>query len=233
MRPLRVSRFAAGLGLLLTLAMGAAGCAAAKKEEVQRLHARAVYERGQADLRDGNVNVALSEFRQAVALDPAAATYHNGLGLVLLNMKLPETVAEAAAEFRKAIDIDREDAEAHHNLGVALAEQSRWKEAVAEYRKALALPTFPTPDLGQYNLGWALYNLGDYREAEEVLRFAIRLNPPPPTMPAAYYTLGLVLLKEGRAEEAKGAFRHAREMAPNSTWGLAAAEHLRALGDGG
>jgi Flp pilus assembly protein TadD len=65
-------------------------------------------------------------------------------------------------------------------------------------------------------------------EAEDSLRFAIRLNP---TLPAAHYTLGLVLVRQGRPDEARVAFRRARELAPDSPFGQAAAQHLRALGD--
>ena len=229
---LKVSRHGARVSAILVSLLAVAGCAA-KTSVVDRLQARAAYERGQADLRDGQIKLALSAFREAVALDPRNAAYHDALGLVLLNMKLPETLTEAVAEFRTAIAVDDSYAAAHHNLGVALAELSRWQAAIAEYRKALALPTFAMPDVGRIDLGWALYNVGRYQEAEEALRFAIRLNPPNPTLPAAYYTLGLVLLRQGRGEEAKVAFRRAREADPNSTWGLAAAQHLRALGEGG
>ena len=229
---LKESRHRARVSALLVSLLAVAGCAA-KPSAVDRLQARAAYERAQADLRDGQIKPALSGFRQAAALDRGNAAYHNALGVVLLHMKLPETLTEAVAEFRTAIDIDDAYAEAHHNLGGALAESSRWKAAIAEYRKALALPTFAMPDVGRVDLGWALYNVGRYQEAEEALRFAIRLNPPNPTLPAAYYTLGLVLLQQSRGEEAKAAFRRARAADPNSTWGLAAAQHLRALGEGG
>ena len=56
-------------------------------------------------------------------------------------------------EFQKAVTLDDGNAEAHQNLGVALAEQSRWEEASAQYRKALALPTLRSPDVAQHNLG--------------------------------------------------------------------------------
>jgi cytochrome c-type biogenesis protein CcmH/NrfG len=52
-------------------------------------------------------------------------------------------------------------------------------------------------------------------------------------MQAAYYNLGLVLVAERRSDEAKAAFRTARQLAPDTPFGQAALERLKALGDGG
>jgi hypothetical protein len=52
-------------------------------------------------------------------------------------------------------------------------------------------------------------------------------------MQAAYYNLGLVLVAGKRHEEARAAFRQARQLAPDSPFGQAALERLKALGDGG
>jgi Flp pilus assembly protein TadD len=215
----RVSRIALPAVLLF-------GCATSTTPELQRIQAQAVYERGLADLGEGRAALGLSAFREAAALDPGNARYHNTLGLMLLDLKRPE----ALEHFRKAIEIEPQHGDAHHNLGVALAEAGRWEEAVAAYRKALAIPTFSSPDVAHHNLAWALYNLERIQEAEDSLHFAIRLNP---TLPAAHYTLGLVLIRQGRSEEAKAAFRRTRELAPDSPFGQAAGLHLRALGDEG
>jgi len=63
----------------------------------------------------------------------------------------------------------------------------------------------------------------------EALRFALNLDPQ---LQAAYYNLGLVLTAEKRPEEAKALFRRARQIAPESPFGQAALERLRALGEG-
>jgi tetratricopeptide (TPR) repeat protein len=232
MRALSVSRLAASVALAAA-ALGASGCAA-KTTEVQRLQARAAYERGLADLGENRTGAGLAGLREAAALDGQVALYHNTLGKYLLNMKLPGPRAEAIGHFRRAVELEPVYADAHHSLGLAYNEESRWEDAISEFRKALSIPTFSMPDLAYFNLGWALYSLGRFPEAEESLMLAIRLNPQHPTLPAAYYTLGLVLVKQGRTEEAKAAFRRAREVDnPSSAWGASAAQHLRALGEGG
>ncbi|HXG01995.1 MAG TPA: tetratricopeptide repeat protein, partial [Candidatus Binatia bacterium] len=136
---------------------------------------------------------------------------------------------EARLRFEKAVELDPNFAEAHMNLGVALAEAGRWEEAVPAYRRALALPTLATPHVAYQNLGLALYHLKRYREAEEALRVALRLDPQ---MSAAYYNLGLVLAAQNRRDEARFAFRRAVELAPQSPFGQAAADRLKALGEG-
>jgi Flp pilus assembly protein TadD len=80
------------------------------------------------------------------------------------------------------------------------------------------------------NLGLALFHLKRYPEAESSLRFALTLDPK---MQAAYYNLGLVLAAENRRDEARAAFRRARQLGPENPFGQAAGERLKALGDGG
>jgi len=101
---------------------------------------------------------------------------------------------------------------------------------VGAYRKALELPRLTVPDLAHQNLGLALLHLKRYREAEQSLRFALSLDPQ---MQAAYYNLGLLFVAEQRTEDAKAAFRRARQLAPDSAFGQAALERLKALGEGG
>jgi tetratricopeptide (TPR) repeat protein len=231
MGPRDVSSWRTRIGLMLVGLVVAAGCADKSGEiGLKRLQARAAYERGVADLREGKTAPGLSALREAAALDPETPLYHIALGQWLLDMKQRPAREEAIVEFRRAVKLDPTNPEAHHNLGVALAESSRWKEAIVQYRAALAIATFTRADIGHHNLAWALYNLGRFQEAEESARLAVRLDP---AFPPHHYMLGLVLVKRERTEDAKAAFRQARELAPDSPVGLAAAEHLKALGDGG
>jgi Tfp pilus assembly protein PilF len=208
------------------LALWVAGCAG--PTEVQRLHARSTYERGLNHLQERQVSLALPSIQEAIALDGTNPVYHNTLGLLYLhNLRRPEL---ALPEFNRATEIDAAYAQAHVNTGIALAEMRRWDEAVVAYRRALALPTMPIPDIAYQNLGLALYHLKQYREAEEALRFAIGLEPQVPEAPL--YNLGLVLLAQHRKEEAKVAFRRARDLAPQSDFGRAAKGQLKALGEG-
>ena len=216
----------ARLLLAVLAAVAAAGCATTDQaREVQRLQARAAYERGLSHIRDREPALALSAFQQAVSLDDSVAVYWNALGWLYLQLG---RLGEALTHFTKATELDPNYAEAHMNVGIALAEAGRWEEAVPAYRRALAMPTLATPHVAYQNLGLALFHLKRYREAEETLRLAIRLDPQ---MSAAYYNLGLVLAAQDRQTEARAAFRRAVELAPQSPFGQAAAERLKALGE--
>lgn len=213
------------IGVLVTLA----GCATpgSRISESQRLQAQATFERGVRAFNDKQGAAALTALREAVALDSSVAVYRDTLGLVLLDLGRPDLAVE---EFKRTIAMDPKLADAHFHLGTALAEQRQWKAAVENYRKALALPTLTGPHLVQQNLGLALYHLGQYREAEEALMFALNIEPD---FGVAYYNLGLVFVAENRRDEAKVAFRRAHELGPNSAFGQAALEQLRKLGEGG
>lgn len=210
------------------LAIVAAGCATGEEAlELQRIQARAAYERGLGHLRERQAGLALSAIQEAIALDPTVAVYHNTLGWLYLQLGRMDL---ALAQFRKAVELDPGYAEAHMNVGIALAETGAWEEAAAAYRKAISLPTLSTPQVAYQNLGLALYHLKRYREAEEALRFAIGLDQ---NLNAAFYHLGLVYSAQGRQDEARAAFRRARDMDPQSAFGQAAAERLKAMGEGG
>ena len=212
-------------GLVLIAAMLVAGCAA-RVTEMQRLQAQNSYERALTQINQGQSALALSSLQEATSLNPRMALYHDTLGMLLLDLG---RVDQAVAELNKALDIDPHRGDTYFHLGTALAEARQWDGAVAAYRKAIAQPSLTVTDYAHQNLGLALFHLGRYREAEDALRFALSVDPD---LQAAYYNLGLVLTAEKRPDEAKAFFRRARQIAPESPFGRAALERLRALGEG-
>jgi tetratricopeptide (TPR) repeat protein len=212
-------------GLVLIAAVLVAGCAA-RVTEMQRLQAQNSYERALTQINQGQSALALSSLQEATSLNPRMALYHDTLGMLLLDLG---RVDQAVAELNKALDIDPHRGDTYFHLGTALAEARQWDGAVAAYRKAIAQPSLTVTDYAHQNLGLALFHLGRYREAEDALRFALSLDPE---LQAAYYNLGLVMTAEKRPDEAKAFFRRARQIAPESPFGRAALERLRALGEG-
>src|SRR6267143_877739 len=213
------------LGLILVASMLLAGCAS-RMTEMQRLQAQNSYERAVSQLNQGQSALALSSLQEATSLDPRSARYRDTLGLALLDLG---RVDQAVVELTKAVELDPNRGDSYFHLVTAHAEARRWDDAVAAYRKAIVQPSLTTMDLTHQTLGLAMNHLGRYREAEEALRFALNLDPQ---LQAAYYNLGLVLTAEKRPEEAKALFRRARQIAPESPFGQAALERLRALGEG-
>jgi len=212
-------------GLILALGGLLAACATGVTE-MQRLQAQNSYERALIQINQGQTALALSSLQEAAGLNPRVALYHDTLGMLLLDLG---RIDQAVAELNKAVDLDPHRGDTYFHLGTALAEARRWDGAVAAYRKAIAQPSLTVTDYAHQNLGLALFHLGRYREAEDALRFALSLDPE---LQAAYYNLGLVMTAEKRPDEAKAFFRRARQIAPESPFGRAAVERLRALGEG-
>jgi len=224
-----LSRLDAALGPLLVIAalLLLSGCAAKRDEEVRKLQARATYEQAVRNLSENRLALGMAALKEALQLDPDNAQYHNTLGLVLLNLDRP---VDAQAEFQTAVDLDKTSPDLQHNVGVALAQQKRFDDAIAAYKKALTFPTYTTPEVAYYNMGEAYIRLGKPQEAEESFRAAIQLEP---TMVAAHYGLGLALSQGGRKDEARAAFRQARDLDPASPFSELAKNALKQLGDGG
>jgi len=213
-------------GLILALGGLLAACAT-HVTEMQRLQAQNSYERALNQISQSQTALAMSSLQEATGLNPRMALYHDTLGMLLLDLG---RIDQAVAELNKAVDLDPHRGDTYFHLGTALAEARRWDGAVAAYRKAIAQPSLTVTDYAHQNLGLALFHLGRFREAEDALRFALSVDPD---LQAAYYNLGLVLTAEKRQDEAKAFFRRARQLAPESPFGRAAVERLKALGDGG
>src|ERR1044072_5458174 len=79
----------------------------------------------------------------------------------------------------------REDAYRANNVGVALLEQFKYKEAAAEFRRALKL--YPGLGLARVNLAIALFNAPDVEAALVEAKAAEATNTP-----QVYYLLGLI-----------------------------------------
>lgn len=203
------------------------GCRSAVDIEVQKLQARANYEQALRHLSEKRVSLGLTTLQEAISLDPDNPIYRNALGVVQLDLKRP---TEAQAQFEKAIALDAAYAEAHHNLGLAHAEQKRYDDAITAYRRALAFPTYPTPEVAYHNLGNAFLAQGKMAEAEDSYRAALRLEG---RRVETHYNLAALLAILGRKDEAKKEFQAVREIDPSSPFAELAGEAIKKLDQGG
>ena len=102
-------------------------------------------------------------------------------------------------------------AEAHNALGVVLGAKGRNQQAIAAYRRAVALrPTFAD---AHFNLGVVLHGTGALDEAVAAYGHAIEIRPD---HGGARNNLGNVLRDQGKLDEARIAFQRALEVAPHS-----------------
>ncbi|MGA9994471.1 MAG: tetratricopeptide repeat protein, partial [Pyrinomonadaceae bacterium] len=89
---------------------------------------------------------------------------------------------------------------AHYCLGMLLATEARWREALTQFKRALALR--PSPE-AHYVLGTVYYEMERDRMAARHLRQAIETDE---NYAAAFFMLGLVLIRTGELVQAKEAF---------------------------
>jgi serine/threonine protein kinase/Tfp pilus assembly protein PilF len=118
--------------------------------EVRRFLARALYDKGRH-------NEAITEYHQALKLNPGYQPAHNGLGLAL---RATGRTDDALIAFREAVRLNKDDPVAHTNLGSLLCDVKQdYEGAIAEFREALRLKKdFPA---AHANLAKAHNNLGN------------------------------------------------------------------------
>ncbi len=108
-----------------------------------RERASLLIQNGLAAARNGDMEAAVTTFREAADLDPASAEAWTNLGVVLIRSGAEARGVEA---LRRALRERPGYPEAHHNLAVALDRQGRSSEAARHYRAFLARSAGDDPD---------------------------------------------------------------------------------------
>jgi tetratricopeptide (TPR) repeat protein len=163
-------------------------------------------ELGVAYLRAGNLNLAKSQFREALRLDPRNADAHNNLGDALQSSG---SVQEAIGYFQQALRIKPNDDRIHFNLANALRVIGREDAAIHEFRQTLSL----NPDFAEAenNLGLLLAAQKKFQEAARHFQQAVAINP---NYADAHNNLGLALGSMGDVSGAVSHLRRALEIRP-------------------
>jgi TolB-like protein len=133
----------------------------------------------------------------ALKLDPSSAIAHAVLGGV--HVWYDWDWPAALQEVNTAMALNPNDpfvlvTAADQRIAIGL-----WAEAVSLCDAALS--TDPLLATVYQNAGWAYIYLGRYAEAERALRRVLQISP---TYDGAYHDLGVILLMEGKTEEALG-----------------------------
>src|SRR5713101_2303989 len=160
--------------------------------------------KGYDALKQDQYDVAVSEFRAALELDPT----------LTLRARFPLAVALFEAhksdEARRELEIVRGEVGDHPNvvyyLGRLDLDDRHFDDAIRNLSQAAAKPPFPDTS---YYLGYAYFKQGDLVAAEKWLREATQLNPRDARIP---YQLGLVYRKQGREDEATKALAVSDEL---------------------
>lgn len=155
----------------------------------------------------GRTGEAVAEYQRALTLNPKQAKAHNNLALAMVEL---DDFEGAARHFQASLDIEPA-AEIYSDLGFAKARLGRSEEALADYRKALALD----PDCASAHINLAVLSVqsGDFAAAESHYRKALAGRPTAQT----YNGLGYALAQQGRSGEAIAEYRRAIDVDPRFT----------------
>jgi superkiller protein 3 len=212
--------------------------------EIDRRHALARYNLALALNRTDRTAEAIEEMKQALAIDPRAATHY-----MLGSMYSHQGEFDAATrELSAAIASDPRSAEAHAALGAVFRARRDWEHAERELRRAIAIDPDPST---HYTLAQVLRQRGDSAGATAVLAEAERLRhlreqdqqasvltsvgsakfdggdfsaalelfrravAASGQYAPAYYQMGRALQRLGREQEAKDAFARAAALNPS------------------
>ena len=160
--------------------------------------------KGYDALKQDQYDVAVSEFRAALEIDPT----------LTLRARFPLAVALFEAhksdEARRELEIVRGEVGDHPNvlyyLGRLDLDDRHFDDAIRNLTLAAAKPPFPDTS---YYLGYAYFKQGDLPAAEKWLKEATQLNPRDARIP---YQLGLVYRRQGHEEEATKALAVSEEL---------------------
>ena len=119
--------------------------------------------------------IALKEAEDALGFDPNNADAWHIKGLVLHQSF--HRLDEAQSAYARALELKNPFSSARANLGNLYMDQKRYDDAIAQYQLALSDVMYPTPFIPQGNMGWAFFKKGDSKQAIELLKNALAVNP--------------------------------------------------------
>jgi TolB-like protein/Flp pilus assembly protein TadD len=167
---------------------------------------------------------SIAYFEAAIAADPSFALAYSGmataytdLGRVLFGASPHEARPKVFAAARKALSLDPNLIEAHVQLGDALQKDWQWKEADAEFRRAVELA--PNSAAANTMLGRYLICLGRFDEAIAAAERGKTLDP----LALRGEHLGWILFMSRRYKEAIRAIEGVLAIRPddaNALWEL-------------
>ncbi len=163
-----------------------------------------------------NIDNAISEFNQAIKIDPNYAPAYAGLGEAYwigfqqLN-RGQEWLANASDNCQKALTLNPQLAEGHTCLANVLFGTGKYEEAVSQFQRALDLD--PDSNEAIEGLAAAYGKLGNSSAAELTFKKAIALHP---NYWSVYSWLGEFYYNEARYADAADMFKRVIQLAPDN-----------------
>jgi tetratricopeptide (TPR) repeat protein len=154
----------------------------------------------------GNMDEAIVQFENALAIEPGYADAYNNLGNAY---KTLGRNTEAREKFERVLRLRPRHADAWNNLGIAFKEEGRLGDAARAFAKALRLR--PEYSEARNNLGVVYYLEGHYDGAIDEFKETLRLRPD---MAEAHNNLGNVYKRKKLYDAALHEFQRALTLKP-------------------
>lgn len=164
-------------------------------------------ERASFALRDGNLDLAATEFRAALAIDAANPQALLGLGRVLAGKG---DLEGAEAAYRELLSGEPGHGIAHAELGEILLGEGAAAEARTHLERAIQL----SPDLANAHAAYGTVLAQEGRFAEAAAAFALALKLAP-TAPALHLARARALLRAGEEQQAATAIAESLAALPD------------------
>lgn len=150
------------------------------------------------EIKEGNTNAAIAQFRKAIAIDPHLPGVHFELAELLNTSEDPSVKKQAEQEYLAALAIDPQNEKAIYELAEIAAQAGDTSKACQEYTKAVTL----RPDDSDAKLGLAriLIEMNRKDKAQALLEQTVQLDP---TNATAHYRLATLYREQGRIDDAK------------------------------
>lgn len=150
------------------------------------------------DVRQGNTNAALEQFRKAIAINPHLPGIHFELAELLRSSEDEALKKEAEKEYRGALTENPQDEKATLRLAEIDGQKGNMEKSAEGYARAVELQ--PGDADAMLGLAKALVDMNQPEKALPLLEQAVQLEP---TNAIAHYRLGTLYRKNGRVEDSK------------------------------
>lgn len=150
------------------------------------------------EIREGNSNAAVAQFRKAIAIDPKLPGVHFELAELLNTSQDPAVKKQAEQEYLTALSINKQDEKSLCRLAEIAAQKGDFEKSYRQYAQAVALS--PSDSDAKLGLAKALIAKNQPEKAQALLEQTVQLDP---TNATAHYRLATFYRQQGRTVDAK------------------------------
>ena len=147
------------------------------------------YSRGWDFYNRQDYDRAISEYNEAIKLEPDNATYYFARGVAYLDTN---DYDKAISDYNEAIRLEPDNAGAYNNRGTAYYETEKYDKAISDYNKAIKLE--PHFSAAYYNRGITLSKAGQGRSGSGRFRQSEAARLHRLTMPVEFVSYARIVM---------------------------------------